>query len=129
MSEGIHFSRFQDVSGGAFFGPPKRYVMKLKKTMATITSTASSLIVPSSRPGRCVQRTIVGVAYESTPSSFHTVVATAGSDLAGRQGDDQWLTIVKWTHFAIIARKELGISGSQRPACARREAVASMSLG
>ena len=27
-----------------------------------------------------------------------------------RQGDDQWFTIVKWTHFAMINAEELGVS-------------------
>jgi general L-amino acid transport system substrate-binding protein len=27
-----------------------------------------------------------------------------------RQGDDQWLNIVKWTHFAMINAEELGVS-------------------
>jgi general L-amino acid transport system substrate-binding protein len=29
---------------------------------------------------------------------------------AVRQGDDQWLNIVKWTHFAMINAEELGVS-------------------
>jgi general L-amino acid transport system substrate-binding protein len=29
---------------------------------------------------------------------------------AVRQGDDQWLSIVKWTHFAMINAEELGVS-------------------
>src|SRR5262249_6645575 len=29
---------------------------------------------------------------------------------ATRQGDDQWLTIVKWTHFAMMNGEELGVS-------------------
>jgi general L-amino acid transport system substrate-binding protein len=29
---------------------------------------------------------------------------------AVRQGDDQWLNIVKWTHFAMLNAEELGIS-------------------
>ena len=29
---------------------------------------------------------------------------------AVRQGDDQWLNIVKWTHFAMVNAEELGIS-------------------
>jgi general L-amino acid transport system substrate-binding protein len=29
---------------------------------------------------------------------------------AVRQGDDQWLRIVKWTHFAMINAEELGVS-------------------
>jgi general L-amino acid transport system substrate-binding protein len=31
---------------------------------------------------------------------------------AVRQGDDQWLLIVKWTHFAMIAAEELGVTRS-----------------
>jgi general L-amino acid transport system substrate-binding protein len=27
-----------------------------------------------------------------------------------RQGDDQWFTIVKWTHFAMVNAEELGVS-------------------
>jgi general L-amino acid transport system substrate-binding protein len=27
-----------------------------------------------------------------------------------RRGDDQWLTIVKWVHFALINAEELGIT-------------------
>jgi general L-amino acid transport system substrate-binding protein len=27
-----------------------------------------------------------------------------------RHGDDQWFDIVKWTHFAMVAAEELGIS-------------------
>ena len=29
-----------------------------------------------------------------------------------RQGDDQWLNIVKWTHFAMINAEELGVSST-----------------
>jgi general L-amino acid transport system substrate-binding protein len=29
---------------------------------------------------------------------------------AVRQGDDQWLNIVKWTHFAMVNAEELGVS-------------------
>lgn len=29
---------------------------------------------------------------------------------AVRQGDDQWLNIIKWTHFAMINAEELGVS-------------------
>jgi general L-amino acid transport system substrate-binding protein len=29
---------------------------------------------------------------------------------AVRQGDDQWLNIVKWTHFAMVDAEELGVS-------------------
>ncbi|WNJ87914.1 amino acid ABC transporter substrate-binding protein [Bosea sp. 685] len=31
---------------------------------------------------------------------------------AVRQGDDQWLNIVKWTHFAMLNAEELGVSKS-----------------
>ena len=27
-----------------------------------------------------------------------------------RQGDDEWFTIVKWTHFAMVNAEELGVS-------------------
>ena len=29
-----------------------------------------------------------------------------------RQGDDQWLNIVKWTHFAMINAEELGVNST-----------------
>jgi general L-amino acid transport system substrate-binding protein len=29
---------------------------------------------------------------------------------AVRDGDDQWLTLVKWTHFAMVNAEELGVS-------------------
>ncbi len=29
-----------------------------------------------------------------------------------RQGDDQWFTIVKWTHFAMVNAEELGVSST-----------------
>ena len=29
---------------------------------------------------------------------------------AGRHGDDQWFDIVKWTHYAMVAAEELGIT-------------------
>ena len=29
---------------------------------------------------------------------------------AVRQGDDQWLTVVKWTHYAMITAEELGVT-------------------
>jgi general L-amino acid transport system substrate-binding protein len=46
---------------------------------------------------------------------------------AVRHGDDQWFTIVKWTHFAMLNAEELGVSsstigeamGSQKPAVRR----------
>jgi len=31
---------------------------------------------------------------------------------AVRQGDDQWLNIVKWTHFAMVNAEELGVSST-----------------
>jgi general L-amino acid transport system substrate-binding protein len=31
---------------------------------------------------------------------------------AVRQGDDQWLTLVKWTHFAMINAEELGVGSA-----------------
>lgn len=31
---------------------------------------------------------------------------------AVRQGDDQWLNIVKWTHFAMLNAEELGVSSA-----------------
>jgi len=27
-----------------------------------------------------------------------------------RQGDDQWFTVVKWTHYAMLNAEELGVS-------------------
>ncbi|MCK9914331.1 amino acid ABC transporter substrate-binding protein [Microbacteriaceae bacterium K1510] len=34
---------------------------------------------------------------------------------AVRDGDDQWLTVVKWTHFAMVNAEELGVSRKTLP--------------
>jgi len=34
---------------------------------------------------------------------------------AVRDGDDQWLTVVKWTHFAMVNAEELGVSQKTLP--------------
>jgi general L-amino acid transport system substrate-binding protein len=40
---------------------------------------------------------------------------------AVRQGDDQWLNIVKWTHFAMLNAEELGVSSTTLDEALRSE--------
>jgi general L-amino acid transport system substrate-binding protein len=45
-----------------------------------------------------------------------------------RQGDDEWLNIVRWTMFAILEAEELGVSSSNVDAMLKSENPAIMRL-
>ena len=70
--------------------------------------------------GRCDVYTTdrSGVAAQRlklTDPDAHVVPEVISKEPLGpvvRQGDDQWLNIVKWTHFAMLNAEEMGISSS-----------------
>ena len=62
------------------------------------------------KSGLAAQRTKL-----SNPDDHIVLPETISKEPLGpvvRQGDDQWLNIVKWTHFAMLNAEEMGISSS-----------------
>jgi general L-amino acid transport system substrate-binding protein len=64
-----------------------------------LTSDVSQLHAERLKLGKPVDHTILADIISKEPLGP-----------AVRQGDDQWLNVVKWTHFAMINAEELGVS-------------------
>jgi len=89
--------------------------MKLK----TVTFATSSEAVKAYDAGRCDAYTtdasaLAGERLRMTNGNDHIILPEIISKEplgpAVRHGDDQWFDIVKWTHFAMVAAEEYGIT-------------------
>jgi general L-amino acid transport system substrate-binding protein len=86
----------------AFSAPAEMLAAYTSERCAVVTSDSSQLYAERAKLSSAADHVILPELISKEPLGP-----------AVRQGDDQWLLIVQWTHFAMVAAEELGVTAAK----------------